>query len=113
MIESTTQVPQTSKEFMKSIFTTGIPINLNVFNQDRIRGDIQADTEEMGLFTFCPTCFVTTQMFQAIKDQRTNALFMGQKGISKSVSVILYSILSNLIVDYKFKTFGRTPTSLG
>ncbi len=38
---------------------------------------------------------------------------MGHYGISKSVSVMLYSILSNLIVEYKFKTFGKTPTSLG
>jgi hypothetical protein len=49
-------------------------------------------------------------MFEGIDDARANTLFMGHSGISKSVSVILYSILSNLIVEYKFKTFGITPT---
>ncbi len=38
---------------------------------------------------------------------------MGHYGISKSISVMLYSILSNLIAEYKFKTYGQTPTSLG
>ena len=67
----------------------------------------------MHFFTFCPTRLVTTQMFEGIDDATSNTLFMGHYGISKSVSVILYSILSNLIVEYKFKTFGKTKTSLG
>ena len=37
MIESTTEVPAPSRDFMKSMFTTGIPIDLRVFNQERIR----------------------------------------------------------------------------
>ena len=36
MIESTTEVPEASRDFMKSMFTTGIPIDLNIFNQHRI-----------------------------------------------------------------------------
>jgi hypothetical protein len=52
-------------------------------------------------------------MFEGINDARANTLFMGHYGISKSVSFILYSIMSNLIAEYKFKTYGQTPTSLG
>jgi hypothetical protein len=52
-------------------------------------------------------------MFEGIDDARANTLFMGHYGISKSVSFILYSIMSNLIAEYKFKTYGQAPTSLG
>ena len=37
---------------------------------------------------------------------------MGHYGISKSISVMLYAILSNHIAEYKFKTYGQTPTQL-
>jgi hypothetical protein len=65
------------------------------------------------IFTFCPTRFVTTQIFKKIRYEEANALFIGHYGISKSVSFMLYSILSNLIVEYKFKSFGKKPTLLG
>jgi hypothetical protein len=38
---------------------------------------------------------------------------MGHYGISKSISVMLYTILSNYIAEYKFKTYGQTPTPIG
>ncbi len=66
MIESTTEVPQPSREFMKSMFTTGISIDRSVFNQNRIQGATQKDESETSLFTFCPTRLVTTQMFEGI-----------------------------------------------
>jgi hypothetical protein len=37
---------------------------------------------------------------------------MGHYGISKSISVMLYAILSNHIAEYKFKTYGLNPTPL-
>jgi hypothetical protein len=37
---------------------------------------------------------------------------MGHYGISKSISVMLYTILSNFIAEYKFKTYGQKPTPL-
>jgi hypothetical protein len=52
-------------------------------------------------------------MFEGIRKYRSNTLFMGHYGISKSVSFMLYSMLSNIIAEYKFKTYGQTPTSLG
>ncbi len=37
---------------------------------------------------------------------------MGHYGISKSISVMLYTILSNHIAEYKFKTYDKNPTPL-
>jgi hypothetical protein len=77
MIESTTEVPAPSRDFMKSMFTTGIPIDLRVFNQDRISDATQIETNNNKIFTFCPTRLVTTQMFEGIDNLRSNTLFMG------------------------------------
>ena len=38
---------------------------------------------------------------------------MGHYGISKSVSVMLYSMLSNIMAEYKFKTYDKPQTPLG
>ena len=51
-------------------------------------------------------------MFKSIKNAASNTLFMGHYGISKSISVMLYTILSNHIAEYKFKTYGKNPTPL-
>jgi hypothetical protein len=107
MIESTTEVPEPSREFMRSMFTTGIPIDLSVFNQQRIHDATQKKTKKTNLFAFCPTRLVTTQMFEGIRRYRSNTLFMGHYGISKSVSFMLYTMLSNIIAEYKFKTYGQ------
>jgi hypothetical protein len=114
MIESKTEVPSPSREFMTSMFTTGIEIDKTVFNQARIKKALVENPQEKGAFIFCPTRLVTTQMFNSIKNNKgSNALFMGHYGISKSISVMLYTILSNHIAEYKFKTYGQTPTPLG
>jgi hypothetical protein len=94
------------------MFTTGIEIDENVFDQQRIlKALVQNPQSQKEVFIFCPNRLVTTQMFNSIKNNRhSNALFMGHYGISKSISVMLYAILSNHIAEYKFKTYGQKPT---
>jgi hypothetical protein len=95
------------------MFTTGIEIDEKVFDQPRITKAFIKNPQQKGMFIFCPTRLVTTQMFDSIKNnRRSNALFMGHYGISKSISVMLYTILSNHIAEYKFKTYGQNPTPL-
>ena len=63
MIESTAEVPQPSREFMKSMFTTGIPIDRSVFNQQKIRDATQKKKKNL-----CPTRLITTQIFEGINN---------------------------------------------
>lgn len=68
MIDSTNEVPQPSRDFIKSMFTTGIPVDLDTFDQGRIQSGINPIPSERKLFTFCPTRLVTSQMFEALRN---------------------------------------------
>ena len=56
---------------------------------------------------------VTGQIFNQILNRtKRNAVYQGFPGMGKTSSAMLLSILTNIIVEYKLKNFGKAPSDL-
>jgi hypothetical protein len=54
---------------------------------------------------FCPTYFVTGQIFRKIFRLKEVRFLTGQYGVGKTYSFILYNVLSEIIFRYRHKYF--------
>ena len=52
---------------------------------------------------FCPTYFITSTMFKKFKNKSPTQLLCGSFGFSKTMSCVLYALLTKNIIAYRAK----------
>ena len=52
---------------------------------------------------FCPTYFITSTMFEKVKNKSPIQLLCGSFGFSKTMSCVLYTLLTRNIIAYRAK----------
>ena len=89
-------VTQDNLNQAQMLFTQGIDINQTIFQQARIIDPINFSMNSK--FIFLPTFSVTTPVFRCLKKYNNREMLIyGNFGISKSVSIMLYSHFSYLV----------------
>jgi hypothetical protein len=86
---------------MMKLFTSGVPINSLVLNQNRINRSRQNN----GLYVFCPNYLVTPQMFAILADSGKNRFIRGAYGTCKTVSIALFIRLASIINKFRYEAY--------
>lgn len=92
---------QTIKEEILKAFTSGVSFDDISFRQERFQRAREMNTQNL-IIVFCPNYLVTKQMFDLV-GKYSNLLVSGNYGISKSISLMLYSMLAKNINLYTYK----------